>query len=49
MKVEKNEIKKFGTLKISMPISYSICAEIQKKRNIWKTKKRYWADIEKIV
>ena len=32
-----------------MSISYSVCAKVSKKSNIWETQKRYRSDIKRIV
>ena len=32
-----------------MSVSYSVCTKIQKKRDVWKTEKRYRADNKEIV
>ena len=46
---EKIIHRKFSTYNMGMQVPYSVCAKIQKKRNIWKIKKRNRNDIEGIM
>ena len=45
----KERDKKHSPQQIQVSVSYSICAQIPEKRDIWTVKKRYWRNTKETM